>query len=72
MWDLSLEFKYRVVINEYVDKGYVRKLMFEEVVRKSRIIWYLLYYLVFNVNKFNKCCVVFDVVVRFNGVFFND
>lgn len=46
--------------------------MFEKVVRKRGIIWYLLYYFVFNVNKFNKSCVVFDVVVRFNGVFFID
>lgn len=69
---MNLEFKYKVVINEYVNRGYVRKLMFEKVVRKRGIIWYLLYYFVFNVNKFNKSCVVFDVVVRFNGVFFID
>ena len=39
--DPNLESKYRAVINEYVDKGYARKLTPEEAARKSRITWYL-------------------------------
>lgn len=46
--------KYRVVMFEYILKGYVRKLIFEEVVKESLRIWYLFYYLVMNFNKFGK------------------
>lgn len=35
-------------------------------------IWYLLYYVVVNFNKFGKVRVVFDVVLKFDGVFLND
>ena len=66
--DPNLESKYRAVINEYVDKGYARKLTPEETARKSRITWYLPHHPVFNVNKPNKCRVVFDAAARFNGV----
>ena len=62
--DPSLESKYRAVINEYVDKGYARKLTPEEAARKSRITWYLPHHPVFNVNKPNKCRVVFDAATR--------
>lgn len=55
-----------------MDKGYVRKLSKEEVVIVSDIIWYIFYYLVINFNKLGKVRVVFDVVVRFNGIFLND
>ena len=35
-WDPNLESKYRAVINEYVDRGYARKLTLEKAARKSR------------------------------------
>ena len=70
--DPNLESKYRAVINEYVDKGYARKLTPEETTSKSRITWYLPHHPVFNVNKPNKCRVVFDAAARFNGVSLND
>ena len=70
--DPNVESKYRTVINEYVDKGYTRKLTPEEAARKSRITWYLPHHPVFNVNKPNKCRVVFDAAARFNGVSLND
>lgn len=70
--DSSLESNYRPVINEYMDKGYARKLPPEEAARKSRITWYLPHHPVFKVNKPNKCRVVFDAATRFNGVSLND
>ena len=45
--DPNLESKYRTVINEYVDKGYARKLTPEEAARKSRITWYLPHHPIF-------------------------
>lgn len=44
----------------------------EEVEVMILKIWYLLYYVVLNFNKFGKVCVVFDVVFKFDGVFLND
>ena len=67
-----MESKYRAVINEYMDKGYARKLSPEEAARKRRITWYIPHHPVFKVNKANKCCVVFDAATRFNGVSLND
>lgn len=63
--------KYRVVMFEYILKGYVCKFIYEEVVKESLYIWYLFYYLVMNLNKFGKFCIVFDVVVEYEGILFN-
>ena len=57
-----------VPVNEYVNRGYARKLTPEKAARKRRITWYLPHHPVFNVNKPNKSRVVFDVAARFNGV----
>ena len=70
--DPDLEAKYRAVIEEYVNKGYARKLTPEEAATKSRITWYLPHYPVFNINKPNKCRVVFDAVAKFDGTSLND
>ena len=66
--DPDLEAKYRVVIEEYVNKGYARKL----AAKRSRITWYLPHHPVFNVNKPNKCCVVYDAAAKFDGTSLND
>ena len=57
-----------VPVNEYVNRGYARKLTPEKAARKRGITWYLPHHPVFNVNKPNKSRVVFDVAARFNGV----
>ena len=60
----DLEAKYRAVIEEYVIKGYARKLTPEEAAKRSRITWYLPHHPGFNVNKPNKCRVVFDAAAK--------
>ena len=49
--DPDLQSKYRAVLEEYVNKGYARKLTPQEVVRRSRITWYLPHHPAFNINK---------------------
>lgn len=60
------------MIEDCVIKGYVRMFIKEEVVIVSKIIWFLFYYLVSNLNKLGKVRVMFDVVVRFSGIFLNE
>ena len=49
--DPGLEATYRAVIDDYVIKGYARKLTPEEAAKNSNITWYLPHHPVFNVNK---------------------
>ena len=70
--DPDLEAKYRAVIEEYVNKGYARKLNPEEVATRSRITWYLSHHPVYNGNKPNKCRVVFDAAAKSDGISLND
>ena len=70
--DPDLEAKYRAVIEEYVFKGYARKLTPEEAAKRSRITWYLPHHPVFNVSKPNKCRVVFDAAAKSDGTSLND
>ena len=70
--DPDLEAKYRAVIEEYINKGYARKLTPEEATKRSRITWYLPHHPVFNVNKPNKCRVVFDAAAKSDGTSLND
>ena len=67
-----MEAKYRAVIEEYVNKGYVRKLTPEEAAKRSRITWYLLHHPVFNVNKPNKCRAVFHAAAKSDDTSLND
>jgi len=70
--DPELEAKHRAVIEEYANKGYARKLSTVEATDRSRITWYLPHNPVFNVNKPNKCRVVFDVAPKSDGTSMND
>ena len=70
--DPDLEAKYKAVIEEYVNKGYARKLTPEEAAKRSRVTWYLPHHPVFNINKPNKCRVVFDAAAKFDGTSLND
>ena len=70
--DPDLEAKYRAVIEQYVIKGYARKLTPEKATKRSRITWYLLHHPVFNVNKPNKCRVVFDAATKSDSTSLND
>jgi len=70
--DPGLEATYRAVIDDYVIKGYARKLTPEEAAKNSNITWYLPHHPVFNVNKPQKCRVVFDAAAKFNGTSLND
>ena len=70
--DPDPEAKYRAVIVEYVNKGYARKLTPEEAAKRSRVTWYLPHHPVFNINKPNKCRVVFDAAAKFEDTSLND
>ena len=49
-----------------------RKLTPEEAATRSRITWYLPHHPVFNVNKPNKCRVVFDLAAKSDSTSLND
>lgn len=68
----QLHTKYKDVIDDYVDKGYARKLTEEEVSKTTNITWYLPHHPVFNANKPGKVRVVFDAAAKFQGTSLND
>ena len=68
----GLEEKYWYVIDDYVARGYARRLSEREASKRSKVAWYLPYYPVLNVNKPNKVRVVFDAATQFDGIFLND
>ncbi len=49
-----------------------RKLTPEQAAKRSNVTWYLPHHPVFNVNKPNKCRVVFDAAEKFNEQLFNE
>ena len=69
--DPELEVKYRV-IQECVDKRYIRKLSKEETATVSNTTWYIPHHPVTNPNKPGKLRVVFDAAAKFNGTSLND
>lgn len=70
--DLVFFQKYSVFIDNFFDRVYVRKVLDNRRYRLGEVIWFLSYYLVFYLKKFEKVRVVFDCVVKYKGVFFND
>lgn len=63
--------KYCKVIEEYVEKGYARKLSPEEAAQESNHCWYLPHHPVTNPNKPGKVRVVFDAAAEFEGTSLN-
>lgn len=69
--DDDLEKWHKNKIEEYVQKGYARKLSAEEVSVKTDQTWYLPHFVVKYVNKGNKNRLVFDVATILDGESFN-
>ncbi|XP_055623093.1 uncharacterized protein LOC129766546 [Toxorhynchites rutilus septentrionalis] len=58
-------------MNDYVEKGYARKLTLEELEQPRDRIWYLPVFPVFNPNKPGKLRIVWDAAAEVNGVSLN-
>lgn len=61
----------RAKIEDYKQKGYIRKLTSEELQARQERIWYLPLFPVFNANKPGKVRVVWDAAAKTNGVSLN-
>lgn len=70
--DLVLKQKYTSVIDDYVAKGYDRKLTRKEAEQKSSKMWYQPHNPVLNPNKPGKVRVVFDAAAKCGGTSLND
>ncbi|XP_043228628.1 uncharacterized protein LOC122392278 [Amphibalanus amphitrite] len=62
---------YCATLNDYIDKGYARKLTEDELKEEHKREWYLPHHAVFNVNKPGKLRVVFDAAARHDGTSLN-
>ena len=69
--DEDLYEKYTRSINEYVDKGYARRVPDSELQNKERV-WYLPHHPVINPNKPGKVRVVFDCAAKYKDTSLND
>ncbi|XP_055612831.1 uncharacterized protein LOC129759412, partial [Uranotaenia lowii] len=58
-------------INDYVSKGYIRKLSDKELAVKQKRVWYLPIFPVFNANKPKKVRLVWDAAAKVQGVSLN-
>ena len=70
--DPKLKMKYLAIIDDYVVKGYARKLTKNEATTKSDKTWYLPHHPVINPRKPEKVRVVFDAASTFNDTSLND
>ena len=70
--DPDLHDKYRANIQEYVAKGYARKMLPSEVKNVGPKTWYLPHHPVFNINKPDKIRIVMDAAAKKDGVCLND
>ena len=70
--DPELHNKYRAVIEDYIAKGYARKMTAEEASPRSNITWYRPHHPVFNPNKPGKMRVVFDAAAKFQDTSLNE
>ena len=62
--DSSLEEKYRTIMEDYITKGYARKLSDEEASKSGARTWYLPHFAVTSSNKPNKVRIVFDAAAE--------
>ncbi|XP_073827967.1 uncharacterized protein isoform X1 [Musca autumnalis] len=69
--DESLAKWYNEKIDEYVSKGYARKLNADEASIVNERTWYLPHFVVTNVNKNSKRRLVFDAAANIDGESFN-
>ena len=70
--DPELEEKYRTVMEDYVAKGYARKLTPEEAAVTGPRTWYLPHFPVLNPNKPGKVQIVFDAATEYGGTSLNN
>lgn len=59
------------VMDSYISSGFFCKWFEKELVKEFSIYWYFLYYLIIFFMKFGKVCIVFVVVVEYEGILFN-
>jgi len=69
--DSDLEEKYRSTMNDYIAKGYARKLTPEEASKSGPRTWYLPHFAVTNYNKPDKVRIVFDAAAEHEGTSLN-
>ena len=70
--DPELEEKYQTVMEEYIAKGYARKLTPEEAAVTRPRTWYLPHFPVLNPNKPGKVRIVFDAAAEYGGTSLNN
>ena len=70
--DEQLAKKYCAIIEDYVDKGYARKLTPEEASAPTPKQWFLSHHPVRNPNKPDKVQIVMDAAAKCEGVSLND
>jgi hypothetical protein len=69
--DLEFKAKYAKAMNDYIDKGYARKMDAEEIFTTSRKTWYLPHHSVTNPKKPEKVRIVFDAAAAYQNVSLN-
>ena len=64
--------RYKGTINDYITKGYARRVPDEELKAIGKPLWYLPHHAVFHPHKPDKLRVVFDCAAKFRGTSLND
>jgi len=72
MKDASLHNKYTYVVEDYIAKGYARRIPPDEAFPDDVVIWYLPHHPVFQPRKPDKLRIVFDCSAKVDGVSLND
>jgi hypothetical protein len=68
----ELRGKYKAFVDDYLEKGYARKLTVEETARRTNKTWYLPHHGVFHPKKPGKIRVVFNAAALHDGVSLNN